>query len=184
MRTESCCTSSASMGKIFGKIYFDPSHPASFKGPNKLYQVVVKEGTHKISPGQIRKWLQDQESYSLKRPVRKIKRMRVIVTGLHDQYDADLADFIGYYNANDGIRYLLVVIDVFSHYLWVEPVQNKSDRAVVEAFLHKVLSLDSCEWTKVKNLQVTFLKIISNPSMWNTLYPTIRKSKPIMWRES
>ena len=36
--------------------------------------------------------------------------------------------------ANDGIRYILVVIDVFSHYLWVEPVQNKSDRAVVEAF--------------------------------------------------
>ena len=60
--------------------------------------------------------------------------MRVIVMGLHDQYDVDLADFIGYSNANDGIRYLLVVIDVFSHCLWVEPVQNKSDRAVVEAF--------------------------------------------------
>ena len=65
---------------------------------------------------------------------RKIKRMRVIVMGLHDQYNVDLADFIGYSNANDSIRYLLVIIDVFSCYLWVEPVQNKSDRAVVEAF--------------------------------------------------
>ena len=106
-----------------------------FKGPDKLYQVVVKEGKHKISLSQIRKWLQDQELYSLMKPVRrKIKRMRVIMTGLHDQYDADLADFIGYSNANDGIRYLLVIIDVFSHYLWVKPVQNKSDRVVVEAF--------------------------------------------------
>ena len=117
------------------KIYFDPYHPASFKLPNKLYQVVVKEGEHKISLDQIRKWLQDQESYSLMKPMRrKIKRMRVNVTGLHDQYDADLADFIGYSNANYGLRYLLVNIDVFSRYLWVEPVQNKSDRAVVEAF--------------------------------------------------
>ena len=121
--------------KCLEKIYFDPSHPASFKGPNKLYQVVVKVGKHKISLGQIRKWLQDQESYSLMKPVRrKMKRMRVIMMGLHDHYDADLADFIGYSNANDGIRYLLIVIDVFSCYLWVEPVQDKSDRAVVEAF--------------------------------------------------
>ena len=121
--------------KYLEKIYFDPSHPASFKGPNKLYQVVVKEGKHKISLCQIRKWLQDQESYSLMKPVRrKIKRMRVIMMGLHDQYNVDLADFMGYSNANDGMRYLLVIIDVFSHYLWVEPVQNKSDRTVVEAF--------------------------------------------------
>ena len=60
--------------------------------------------------------------------------MRVIVMGLHDWYDADLADFIEYSNANDGIRYLLVITDVFSHYLWVKPVQNKSDRAVVGVF--------------------------------------------------
>ena len=121
--------------KYLEKIYFDPSYPASFKGPNKLYQVVVKEGKHKISLSQIRKWLQDQELHSLMKPMRrKIKRMRVIMMGLYDQYNADLRDFTGYSNANDGIRYLLVIIDVFSHYLWVEPVQNQSDRAVVEAF--------------------------------------------------
>ena len=74
--------------KYLEKNYFDPSHPASFKGPNKVYQVIVKEGKHKISMGQIRKWLQDQELYSLMKPVkRKIKRIRVIVMGLHDQYD-------------------------------------------------------------------------------------------------
>ena len=56
------------------------------------------------------------------------------MTGLHDQYNTNLADFVGYTNANDGIRYLLVVIDVFSNFLWVEPVQKKSDRAVVEVF--------------------------------------------------
>ena len=43
-------------------------------------------------------------------------------------------------------------------------------------FLHEVPSLDICEWIKVKNLPETFLKITSNQSMWNTLYPIIRKS--------
>ena len=51
--------------------------------------------------------------------------MRVIVSGMYDQYDADLADYIGYSNANDGYRYLLFIIDVFSRYLWVEPIKNK-----------------------------------------------------------
>ena len=37
---------------------------------------------------------------------------------------------------NDGIKYLLVVIDVFSKYLWVRPLKNKTTMAhsLVEAF--------------------------------------------------
>ena len=112
------------MGEISGKIYFDPSHPGSFKRPNKLHDMVVKEGKHHISIGKILKWLQEQKSYSLMKPVkRKFKRMRVIVSGMYDQYNADLADYVGYSNANDGYRYLLFVIDVFSRYLWVEPIK-------------------------------------------------------------
>ena len=53
---------------------------------------------------------------------------------MYDQYNVDLADYIGYSNANDGYRYLLFVIDVFSRYLWVEPIKNKADRSIVEAF--------------------------------------------------
>ena len=65
---------------------------------------------------------------------RKFRRMRVIVSGMYDQYNADLADYIGYSNANDGYRYLLFIIDVFSRYLLVEPIKNKVDRSIVEAF--------------------------------------------------
>ena len=35
--------------KYLEKIYFDPSHPGSFKGANKLYQAVKNEGKHVIS---------------------------------------------------------------------------------------------------------------------------------------
>ena len=48
--------------------------------------------------------------------------MRVIIGGLHDQYNAN------------GVRFLLIVIDMFSHYLWVEPLLNKTEESVIEAF--------------------------------------------------
>ena len=69
------------------------------------------------------------------KPVKKtFKRMRVIVSGMYDQYDADLADYIGYSNANDGYIYLLFVTYVFNRYLWIEPIKNKADRSIVETF--------------------------------------------------
>ena len=51
--------------KYLKDIYLDPSHPASFGGPDRLYKIVKKEGKHKISHSQIKRWIQKQESYSL-----------------------------------------------------------------------------------------------------------------------
>ena len=62
--------------------------------------------------------------------------MRVITDGLHDQYDANLADMQKLKEKNDGVRFLLIIIDVFSHHLWVEPLLNKTEESVIEAFRH------------------------------------------------
>ena len=80
-------------------------------------------------------WLQNQESFSLYKPVhREFKRLRVIIVGLHDQYDANLADMQKLKEKNDGVRFLLIIIDMFSHHLWVEPLLNKTEESVIEAF--------------------------------------------------
>ena len=72
---------------------------------------VKQEGKYKISHNQIKKWIQKQESYSRNKGVkRKFQRGRVIVAGIDDQFDADLASFISYADENDGYKYLLVVI--------------------------------------------------------------------------
>ena len=60
--------------------------------------------------------------------------MRVIVGGLHNQYDADLADMQKLKEKNNGVRFLLIVFDVFSSHLWVEPLLNKTEESVIEAF--------------------------------------------------
>ena len=38
------------------------------------------------------------------------------------------------YKENDGVNYLLVVIDVPSKYVWVKSMKNKTVRRVLEAF--------------------------------------------------
>ena len=117
------------------RIYLDPRHPGSFQGANKLHQVVQEEGIHQIGLHRIRRWLQEQPSYSLHKPVRRqFRRLKVIVTGIRDQYEADLADMQRLKGRNDGTAFLLVVIDVFSRFMWVEPLKNKSDQEVVEGF--------------------------------------------------
>ena len=126
--------------KYLEKIYFDPEHPASFEGPLQLYKLVKKEGKYKISHSQIKCWIQKQESYSWNKGIkRKFQRGRVIVAGIDDQFDADLASLISYADENNGYKCLLAVIDIFSCYTWVESLKDKASQEIVNAF-DKILS--------------------------------------------
>ena len=115
-------------------IYFNPKHPASFAGPDKLYDVVKSEDKFKIGRYRIRKWLQDQDAYSLTRGARRhFKRSRVIVNGVDSMWDIDLMDMMSLAKDNDGFKYILVVIDVFSRYTWCQPLKSKTGVEVVNA---------------------------------------------------
>ena len=134
-RKKSKLTDSEENAKYLERIYFDPRHPGSFKSAQKLHNAVVEEGKKKIGLAEIRRWLQDNEFYSIHKDLnRHFPRLKVIVTGMHDQYDADLADMQKLSRRNDGVRFLLFVIDVFTRFLWVEPLKDKSDSSVVEGF--------------------------------------------------
>ena len=65
---------------------------------------------------------------------RNFQRGRVIVSGIDDQFDADLAALTYYSDDNDGYKYLLVVIDIFSCYARVQPLRDKTAPQIVSAF--------------------------------------------------
>ena len=74
-------------------------------------------------------------AYTLHKPIRRhFKRNRVIVGGIDQQWQMDLADMQSMQKFKDGYRYLLVCIDVFSKYAWVIPLKNKKGPSLVEAF--------------------------------------------------
>lgn len=76
----------------------------------------------------------------LHKPARKrFKRRRVILKGLNDLFQADLVEMIPYAKSNRGFRYILVVINAFSKYVWAYPVKRKTGKDVTAA-MQKVLT--------------------------------------------
>ena len=112
--------------QYLSSLYFNPKSPASYLGPEKLYQFVKSQGKYKIGRHRIRQWLQDQESYSLTRSARhKYTRSRVIVAGINCQWDMDLMDMVDISKWNDSYQYVLVAIDIFSRFAHCQPIKSK-----------------------------------------------------------
>jgi hypothetical protein len=67
------------------------------------------------------------------------KRNKVIVKGVDDQWDVDLMDMIKYVNYTNRYNFILVVIDIFSKYVWLRPLKDKKGESVSKA-LNDVLA--------------------------------------------
>ena len=123
------------MDEYLSSVYYDPKRSGGLCGVDRLYDDVKKEGKFKISRNQIREWLMKQDTYTLHKTIRRrFKRNRVMVGEIDQQWQMDLADMQSMQKFNDGYRYLLVCVDVFSKYAWVVPLKNKTGPSLVEAF--------------------------------------------------
>lgn len=71
----------------------------------------------------------------LLKPVRKkFPRKKIKILGLDDMFQADLAVLTNLERYNRGYKYLLVVINSFSKFLFCEPLKSKSSLEVAQAF--------------------------------------------------
>ncbi|KAF0753370.1 Integrase catalytic domain-containing protein, partial [Aphis craccivora] len=65
----------------------------------------------------------------LHRPARKIFSRRSVVTRFNDDlWQADLMDMQSHSRQNYGFKYILVIIDTYSNYVWVEALKNKTSK--------------------------------------------------------
>ena len=123
------------MDSYLSSVYYNTKRFGGYGGVNRLYDDVEKEGKFQISRKQIKEWLMKQDTYTLHKPVRRnFKRNRVIVGDIDQQWQMDLADMQSMQKLNDGYRYLLVCIDVFSKYAWVVPLKNKTGPSLANVF--------------------------------------------------
>lgn len=117
------------------EIYYDSGHPAAFSGEEKLYREVKKEGRYRISRNKIRNWLQEQETFSVHKQSRnKFPRRKVIATYIDYQWDADTAIFDSYKSSNNGYTCFLLVIDIFSRFVWTRPLKTRKGVEMTSAF--------------------------------------------------
>jgi len=117
---------------ILKSVYYSAEDSGSYGGAERLYQRVRERG---ISREQVRQFLSKQQAYTLHKPARRhFKRNKTYVSGIDKQWQVDLADMQGLSRQNNGIKYLLACIDIFSKYAWVIPIKNKSAPIMTVAF--------------------------------------------------
>jgi len=110
-------------------IYVDVRSPGSFGGIRNLKRYSGR------SQREVKKFLAGRDMYRLHKPKRfRFPRRKTYSKGITDLYQIDLADVSNLARFNDGAKYLLTCIDVFSKRGWAVPVRTKTGRDVANAF--------------------------------------------------
>jgi hypothetical protein len=114
---------------VMENVYYDSSRPGSYGGVSPLVRYSGEKWTT------AKNWLRTQDSYTLFKPLRKkFPRRKTYAKGIQDLYQADLADMQHLSRYNDGYRFILTCIDVFSKRAFAVPLKDKKAITVANAF--------------------------------------------------
>jgi len=112
-------------------IYFNAASPAGFSGKSKLKHILKG----KVSPQSINKWLSRTDTYTLHKPIKKrFKRRKYVVSGINALWQCDLTELLQFAKYNNGYKYILLKIDVFSRKASAIQLKTKSASDVTNAF--------------------------------------------------
>src|SRR5436190_5715557 len=121
------------INSLLKKLYYDPV--TGYTGVDPLVAATAVAGKKKIKRQVVTEWLAKQEPYALHKPVsEKFKRNKTLTKGIDYIWQSDLIDIQPLARQNSGFRYMLVAIDTFSRYAWVEPLKRKTGLEVVCGF--------------------------------------------------
>ena len=116
-------------GVSWAEAYETPSRQGSVGGVERFVR------TQGVSIVRARKALQPLLSYTLHKPRRRrFPTLPVVVLGMDEEWVAGLVEMQALKKWNRSLRYLLTVVDVLSKYTWVEPLKDKTGKAVAAAF--------------------------------------------------
>ncbi len=114
--------------------YYSENLPASYSNPSKLKLYT------KFPQKKIKQALRGSDAYTLHKPIiKKFVRRNVIISGKGEEIQADLIDTQHLAKFNNGIKYILTAIDVFSKYAWAFPIKSKKGEEVSK-MLEKIFS--------------------------------------------
>lgn len=126
--------------KHLRKYYYDPASTASFSNEYELKKAAVTTNGS-LPMKTIKSWMSQQLTHSLHKPARKrFPRNRYFVRTPGELAQADIADMSMFADQNNGFKYLLTFIDVFSKKAFVEAMKTKSGDDVQLA-LSKIFKL-------------------------------------------
>ena len=79
-------------------------------------------------------WKKQLMKELLKPKLRRFRRRKIHANGGTDSiWAADLLDIHQYACQNEGYKFILVVLDIFTRYAWARPLKNKTGVSVASA---------------------------------------------------
>ena len=110
------------------------------------------------------------EIYS-KPPLRNYPTKKIAYNHIDEIWSIDLADMIDYKISNNkGYRYIFIIIDNFSKYLWAIPLKNKYSQTITNEF-SKILTTSKRKPLKIESDRGT--------EFYNNIFQNLLKSKNI-----
>lgn len=107
------------------RAYITPGHPVAYSAPGRVAQYF------NIGHSRARQILEHIEGYTLHREYKQPKRYNpYYVHSRREQVQGDLIDVSQIASENDGVRFLLLLIDIFTKRVWVYPLKNKSANTI------------------------------------------------------
>ncbi len=90
-----------------------------------------------------------------------------------DLWQIDLLDMQKFASQNSGFRYMCVVIDCFSKFLWVKPLKNKTAKSIVKALALLLMTerpklLQADQGSEFFNKDVTRMLQAFGPKLYHT----------------
>ena len=125
---------SSKLNEILSSIFYKFDTPGGFSSIYKLYNQ-AKKVIPDLSKKSVIDWLRAQDTYGVHLPFKsRIERSRIIVKGIDYMWEMDLMDMNKLRKYNKDVRYVLLVIDVFSKYVWVKGMKSKDAAQIITFF--------------------------------------------------
>ncbi|KAL3080092.1 hypothetical protein niasHT_034655 [Heterodera trifolii] len=126
---------SLTVESLLDPIYKDERSPACFTSVEPLLREAKRRHPDaRLTRAEVTRYLAGQRVYTLHRQVRRrFRRLPTLASGLHTDWQADLADFQRLRAQNRGYAYLLVCIDTLSRQVYVQPVKSKRSDDMITA---------------------------------------------------
>ena len=131
--------------------------PQTFtQNPRTFYEIAQANNNQNLqfTLNSVRKFLNAQENVKAFQRVKTelTQQVSYAVVGRERKWQADLIDMQKFANQNDGVTFLLTIIDIFTKYAIVIPLVNKSSMTVRSIFkygrrLHLTTFSSNRQWS-------------------------------------
>jgi putative transposase len=118
------------MEELLKKLYYNPL--SGFQSLDKLYRK-AKLIEPKITVKNVKEFLAEQETAQITKEVKKNKKFNTIISpSIRNNYQIDIM-YLPNPTLNKNYKYLLTCIDVYSRFVFVEPLKSKTGEVVFNA---------------------------------------------------